>query len=176
MKSSPPWHAGFTAGLIVLCLACCAACQGADEAKAKPSDGAQSAPGATPNSPPPGPSAAAAAASNSASVAPSTSTPPPVSAPPSAGNAPPSTEGSCSELRQRFYAYQEAHAACSRDEQCTCVVRPDVTGSLVGIRATEEPALRSLAAAYSNKGCPVGGRSTRAPVCKAHCAQSTCAP
>ena len=144
MKTSPARHAGFTAALLILCLACCTACQGVDEAKA--ADGAQSAPGVTPNSPP------------------------------AAGNAPASIEGSCGELRQRFYAYQAAHAACSRDEQCKCVVRPDVTGSLVGIRATEEPALRSLAAAYSNKGCPVGGRSTRAPVCKAHCAENACAP
>lgn len=90
--------------------------------------------------------------------------------------APPSTAGTCVELRERFYAYQADNAACSHSNQCGCIERIDMGGALLGARTSAIPGLRALALVYSQNGCTIGGRATSVPICKARCSNGACTP
>jgi hypothetical protein len=89
----------------------------------------------------------------------------------------PVSPGSCEDLRTRFYALADASRSCGRDADCDCVDRIDVSGGgLLGVQEKTAAKLRSMARSYSKKGCHIGGRSSNAPVCRAHCADGVCAP
>jgi hypothetical protein len=89
----------------------------------------------------------------------------------------PASPGSCEDLRTRFYALVDSSRACSRDEECDCVARIDVSGGgLLGVQTSVSRKLRALTRSYGKRGCPISCRSSSAPKCQPHCAGGLCSP
>jgi hypothetical protein len=83
----------------------------------------------------------------------------------------------CDDLIERFYELVDGGRTCSRDSDCDCVGRIDVSGGgLLGVEVKTAGKLRKMAGEYSKKKCPISCRFSNAPVCRAHCDDHVCAP